>query len=329
VHGPLPFPRLAIALALTAVVIGRGLSQALPGAVSGIGEAIDRIQLSGAVVTQLTAALLAALAMRTAAVLLFTQFDRPLLSMVSTITTAMACLATLYSALLTHNQLAPQWSGLLAVCVGATLLWSATIVLGRARLRAVGLIAVDAASASLIHTFARVVALLTAEQASVVGFEAARGIATLGFALEIACIAAALTWLLARTAMGTRGAAALALLTAPAIGLATSRSETWAVITGRTLWQLSAHPDPMLPAMLKHSGELWGLIAVILCILIRTRSVALMFIVAMCLLGRASADIPVGALFLLNAALALQLPHPQDLANEDSNTPPEQNRTYV
>lgn len=296
-----------MALASLAVLIGRGLSQALPGSITGLGEVIDRVSLAGAVLTQLGAALLSALALRSATLLLFTRPGHAALRFVSATATIVIVLMTLLAALLSHNQLAPHWSMLSAVVVAGTLSWSGASSLKSLEARAVGLIAMLAAIAATVHTLARIQALIAAQRASTMAFGVARGMATAGFVLELLCVAGACGWLLFPRNTWLRASAGVLLALAPAVALGASKDGSFALVTERLLAQLSAHPDPLVPELLRHTLELWGLAAVALCVVARVRSAELMFVLGLCLLGRASADIPLGALFLLNAALALQL----------------------
>lgn len=306
-HEPVPHPRLALLLAALAVLIGRGLSQALPGTLTGLDPMIDRVSLAGAVLTQLGAALLAALALRSATLLLFTRPGQPLLRFVSAATATLVVMLTLFAALLSHNQLAPHWSMLAAVIVAGTLSWSGASALKRVDSRAVGLIAIFTATAATVHTLSRIQALIAAERASTLAFGVARAMATAGFALEVACVVAAYCWLLFPRSTAMRAGAGIVIAIAPAIALGATADGGFALVVERLLAQLSAHPDPLVPRLLRDSVELWGLGAVALSALSRTRPPELLLVLGLCLLGRASADIPLGALFLMNAALTLQL----------------------
>jgi hypothetical protein len=62
-----------------------------------------------------------------------------------------------------------------------------------------------------------------------------------------------------------------------------------------------------VPEVARHALELWALLTVGACLLSRHRPVALLMALGLCILGRSSADVPLGAVFLINAALALQL----------------------
>ncbi len=301
------YPRLVVTLALTAVLIGRGLAQALPGSIAGIDALIVRVGLAGAIVTQLGAALLAALAMRNATLLLFTHPGQPLLKLLSGASTAVVVLMTLFAALLSHNQVSPEWSMLAAAIVAATLAWSGAACLAKPEQRVVGMLGIGIAVTSLVHTLARIQALVAAERASSLGFAAARWMATLGFVFELVCLAGALTWLMWPRNTVTRSLGASIVALAPAVALGGMRESGLGLVVGRTLQQLSAHPDPVLPRLVRDSVEVAALGAVLLCVFSSARASALLMVVGLALLGRASADIPLGAIFLLNAALALQL----------------------
>jgi hypothetical protein len=305
--GELAFPRAALALALLAVIVGRGLGQALPGSLTGIDTAIDVVETAGAIISQLCAALLTAQALRTNLVVVFTQPGQLVLKFGSTLTTLLVAVTTLFAALLTQNQLAVSWAGLGAVAVAGTLAGSGALALRQTGLRGVGLIVLAVACASLAHTGARVLALLAAERASLLGFGAARALATAGFVFEVLCLGACWLWLLRPAPQWLRSAAATLAALALGAALLATREEGWGLVLGRTLEQLSAHPDPFIPTAARYALELWGLLTAALCLFTPQRSPALLMVLGLCLLGRSSADVPLGAVFLLNAALALQL----------------------
>lgn len=302
-----PFPRPVVALALLAVLIGRGLGQALPGSLTGIDSLITVVETAAAVLTQLCATLLIAQALRSALVLVFTHHGQPIWKLVVGTTTLFTALTTLFAALLANNQLAPAWAALSAFAVLATLAMSGAMAIQDRERRALGLITLGVAGAGLFHTTARVVALFAAERASGAGFDAARGVATLAFSLESVCIGAAFVWLLRPQLPAIKiGVGVLGLLTV-ALALFALRPEGWGLVLGRTLEQLSAHPDPMLPNLVRYTFELWGLCAALACLALPKRTPQLMMVLGLCLLGRSSADVPLGAVFLLNGALALQV----------------------
>jgi hypothetical protein len=296
-----------VVLALLAVLVGRGVAQALPGSLTGIDVAIERVEVVGALLTQLAALLLTVLAIRNASLLLFAQPGHPVLRIASASATAVISMMTLLAALLAHNQLAPHWSMLAAAIVAAMLSWAGWKSLRLADQRGVALIAILVAATALVHTGARVIALGAADRASVLGFTLARSLATAGFILEVLCLLASIAWLLVPRNTWSRAAGSLVVAVAPALALAASREENWAVVLRRTLERLSAHPDPIVPDVVRYSVELSSVGLVLLCAFSRARPVNALMILALCLLGRASADIPLGAVFLLNAGLALQL----------------------
>lgn len=313
----LPFPRSALALALLAVLLGRGLGQALPGSLTGIDHVISGVETTGALLTQLCAALLTAQALRTNIVVLFTQPGQLPLKLLSSLTTLLVAMTTLFAALVSQNQLAVLWAAVGAVGVAVTLSASAAYVLGDPTRRGLGLIALGVAAASLAHTAARLLALFAAERASLTGFNAARGLATLGFVLELLSLAAAWWWLF--RPLSTRLRAAGASLAAVGVGVAALalRDEGWGFVLGRTLEQLSSHPDPLLPALARYSLEVWAVLTVVLCCVHQARPAVLLMVLGLCLLGRSSADVPLGAVFLLNAALALHVGRTRPTPNPD------------
>jgi hypothetical protein len=302
-----PFPRSAVALALLAVVVGRGLGQALPGSLTGIDTMISTVDTAAALLTQLGATLLTAQAVRGALVLVFTQHGHPVWKFVFGATTLLIAVTTLFAALLSHNQIAPSWSVLSALAVLGTLGVSGALALKDPERRGLGLITLGVALTGALHTGARVVALLAAERASGAGFDVARGVATLAFSLECICLGAAFVWLLRPQALPVKAAMGVALVLSIALALFALRPEGWGFVVGRTLEQLSAHPDPLLPNLVRYTFELWGLAAALGCLALPKRAPQLLLVLGLCILGRSSADVPLGAVFLLNGALGLQL----------------------
>lgn len=311
----LPLARAALALALVAVIVGRGLGQALPGSLTGIDRVISVVETAAAVVTQLCAALLTAGAMRTLLVVLFTQRTQLSLKVLSAATTSLVAVSALFAALLAQNQLAVTWSAASAMAVATTLVLSAGALFRRkaasgsleAGLRGAGLVASGVAVASLAHTLSRVLALFFAERASLPGFAVARGFATLGFALELAALVVTWIWLLRPETQRVRTLSAVAAVVALGLAIWSRADHGWGFVLQRALDHLSAHPDPWVPEALRHALELFALSTVVGCLLSRRRPVVLLMALGLCVLGRSSADVPLGAVFLINAALALQL----------------------
>jgi hypothetical protein len=300
-----PFPRSAVALALLAVIVGRGLGQALPGSLTGIDNLIGNVEFVGAWLTQLSAALLSAQALRSVLVHVVTHRGQAVWKIVASGTALLITLETLFSALLSGNQLAPTWAALSAYLVLGTLGLGAVLALGDRERRGLGLIGLLIVGAGGAHTTARLIALAAAARASSAGFDMARWIATLGFALEAVGLAASFIWLLKPENVVSKAVSAGLGLLAIAVAMQGLGTEGWGLVVGRTLEQLSAHPDPFVPRLVRYTVELWGLCAVIGCCVLPKRPPTLLMALGLCLLGRSSADVPACAVFLLNAALAL------------------------
>jgi hypothetical protein len=148
---------------------------------------------------------------------------------------------------------------------------------------------------------------MAAERASGAGFDVARAVATLAFSLESVCLGASFVWLLRPQLPAIKIGVGILGLALVGLAVFALRPEGWGFVVGRTLEQLSAHPDPMVPNLVRYTFELWGLCAALGCLALPKRAPQLLMVLGLCLLGRSSADVPLGAVFLLNGALALQV----------------------
>jgi hypothetical protein len=309
-----------MALALAAVVVGRGLSQALPGTAAGIDRLIAWVQLAGAHVSQLAAMLLVLLCGRLALLLLALKRGALGLRILSALATVAASgLAVVAS--LTQARLSPEVIGVVAVSVLGALGWAAISSLRDTERRAIGLMLLATAFSAGLHSLARFIAFTASDHADASLFNAAQLIATAGFAFEFACLTCCFLWLLTPAAPWLRAASAVVVVCAPALALAADQTDTWQRLLRDTLQQLGSHPDPWLPSWLIRSVEISALGAAAIALVARARRAELLLVAALAVLGRASLDVPLGALFLLGAALVAQLPIPGSSRTADSHTP--------
>ncbi len=311
----LPLPRTMLVSALLAVVIGRGLTHGLPGISTGMDSTIRVVEVVGAVLTQFSALVLVTLCARLIVLLVMLQRHIGLV-VLSVFATGAASVATFLAALSNHVQLAPPFSVAVSALVVLALVGSGALALQVPAKRAAGLVLLAAASAAAAHTAARLVALLASEAANAAWFNVSRVISTSGFFLEMLCLTACISWLVAPKVVWVRAAAAVVVVCSPALALAADQPGEWQLALRRTLEQLSAHPDPLLPAWLQRSGEVLAIGATLLSASVFRRSAALCLAAGMAILGRSSPDVPLGAMFLLTAALSMQLllvpPKPAD-----------------
>lgn len=303
------------ALGWLAVVLGRGVAQALPGTIAGYDAWVSGSLTFGAFCSQFFAVVGATLAIRGA----------------------------LWFALQGHHpkQRSPWWQksgsvagklalGLCALFVAAvvfvaaqprvvafgpialTLLsFSVSVLLGLCAVsalesrptRALSLIAVNAAIAGLIYTLARLTAYQASNTGSMSQFEFARGLSTAAAAVEWLLLAVSALWLWRNSDSLTRAVASVPILCAPAVAWNTPEGGLLAFV--RSLEQLCPHPDPFLPLALRLSLEL-VVLALAFGAVITPKGPRLGgLVVCFALLGRSSGDTPLGALLLLLASLAL------------------------
>ena len=157
---------------------------------------------------------------------------------------------------------------------------------------------------------ARLLAIIAGDTANVSLFRAARGIATVGTALDTA------TWIVAgfglltlvqgkitRRALAVAFLVGITALTMGAFRGAADGAAFWQVLLLRTLTDLSPHPDPFVPLIVRYWLELALTALVALTLLSRRRLSLVELSVCLAVLSRASIDIPFCALLLALSAL--------------------------
>lgn len=305
----LPFPRALLLLALLSVVVGRGLAQALPGTRVGIDRVIGVTQLLGAHLSQLAALLLVMVCGRIVLLLVFARQGGLLLRTLS-------CLATLGAsglalvASLTQERLAPTVLAVVSILAVSTLAWTGVGLVQRVEKRAVGLVLIAAALSAGTHALGRFINFVAGDRADASLFALAQVVSTSGFVFEVGCISSGFLWLLTARVTWLRAVTAVLVVCAPALALAADQPGTWQAMLKATLAQMGSHPDPLVPLWATRSAEICALGASSLALIAPRRRPELLFAVALALLGRASPDFPLGALFLISAALGAQLPLP-------------------
>ena len=182
-------------LLLLASLVGRSLAPALRGARAGIGSFIERTQFAGELLTQLAVFAGAMIAVRLAFATLRERRLGVMYRLVSV--PASATIITLVVA-----SSARQLDLGLGVTLGlsaATLAFAASVpAIMAVPTRAAGFVLALSAAATFAHLLAGFLAMRASERALLTMFSMARGVATLGFALDVASLLVAGAWIAAK-----------------------------------------------------------------------------------------------------------------------------------
>jgi hypothetical protein len=301
----IPLAALA-ALAMGASLFGRLLAPALFGAATGLEVWIHLTQLFANFLSQIVAAAGVAFALRAVGVTL----SRPALGVGYRMIVIPAAIATSALTMAAAGRvLEPELGSALAISAICATAAGIPLVLLLPSNRAAGLaLALTAASGAFDFAGVRLSADAF-ERGSAGAYRVAAALVTAGFALEVLLVLLVFGWLSARR----RGravllgavSALLALSLVWALRSASSASaSTLEIIVGRSLGSLLRPPAPFVPpaARLMLEAASWvGALAA----LTATRRAPLAPVLALCLIARGSLDIPIPALLLVVAAVAL------------------------
>lgn len=301
-------PRLAVVIAWCAVVIGRGLSTALPGTLTGADRQIGVILYLGAFLTQFCALTGAGLTIHLVVRISALKRIPSAVKGAAVLLALVVIGAVLLASRPLQLGLAPRALFLLGMLTSTWLIWVNIPGLSRIRERGLSLVVITTATAAAIHTLARSLGLSAASGADVLAFQWARAVATVGFTAEWLALLGVYVWLLRSASTAYRAVTAIAL--AALAGLVYGLSDAgggWRLVIARTLEQLLLHPDPFVAPALRHFAELSALAAVPLALLVRLERATVALVLSLAILGRASADVPIGGLFLAIAGLVRTL----------------------
>ena len=309
---------LLAAVGFLASWLGRGIAPALPGSTTGIERFIVLTSSVTNMLSQLAAAGAVAFVLRLSGTLLV---ERRLGIAFRTIALPAATAVAALTVAAAHDGLDAEMQGVLAVACLMSVLVSIPFGLLSRGTRALGLLLVLAALASLLHFSALALAIRAGEAASAAAYDFARGVATVGFVMDVALLAFSVVWLgeARGTRIATLGAASVLFgftLTLLAREGLEPDASAGLVVVARTLDEMSRPPAPFVPAALRYvlEGAL-GLCAV-LCLIDRRRY-AFGAVFALALIGRGAVDVPLSALLLCAGSLSLPL-----LALQNESTPP-------
>lgn len=299
-------PRLAVVIAWCAVVVGRGLSAALPGTLTGADRQIGTTLYLGAFLTQFCALTGAGLAIHLVVRLSALKRIPGVVKGAGALAALFAIGAVLLASRPLQTGLAPRALFALGMVTSSWLVWVNIPGLWAARERGLSLVVIGAGLAAAVHTLARSLGLSAAGGADVLAFQWARGVATAGFAAEWLTLLGLYLWLLRPASAAFRGVTTVVLVALAGLVYGLDASDGWRLIVSRMLEQLLLHPDPFVAPALRQFAELSALAAVPLT-LVRSKRGSIGLILSLAVLGRASADVPIGGLFLTIAGLVRTL----------------------
>jgi len=304
---PSGVPVVALALlALLASISGRLLAPALFGAATGIERWIQVTQATANLASPIVAVGGVAFTLRAVGVTL-TRSSLGIAYRMLVIPAAIATSAVLMAAV--ARVLDPPLVSVLAVSALVTAAMGVPVALARPSTRAVGLVlALTALSGAFDFAGVRM-SLSAVDRLSATEFRIASALVTCGFVLEVLLVAVAFTALSyrrpVRTIVFTAATIALTLAVAWTVHLGTrAYAGTGSVIVARAVSELLRPPAPLVPAAVRLTLEMASLVAVVAALVLARRSPPAALI-ALCLLARGSLDVPIPALLLVVAAIAV------------------------
>jgi hypothetical protein len=316
------------AFALVASLTGRLLAPALFGAASGIERWIQVNQATANLASPIVAVGGVAFTLRAVGVTL-TKSSLGIAYRMLVIPAAIATSAVLMAAV--GRLLDPPLLSVLAVSAIVAAAMGVPIALEKPATRAVGIVlALTALSGAFDFAGARL-SLLAVDRLSATQFKVAAALMTVGFVLEAMLVVIALVWLSyrrpIRTAVFTAITMALTLSIAWMVHRGTEPyAPTGSVVVARAVAELLRPPAPLVPSSLRLMLEIASLVAAAGG-LVLSRGWPPAALIALCLLARGSLDVPIPALLLVVAAIAVPAyadasPVPSPSASPSAGPPP-------
>jgi hypothetical protein len=305
-------PPVALPLALFAAVallaswLGRSIFPAMVGAATGLAPWIERTQRVAGLLSQLVAAGGVAFSLRAVAL----TFGRTWLGIgyrMVVIPAATAAAVLIMAA--TGRVLEEDLNSVLVVAAITTAAASASVAVVAPATRALGFaLALTALGGALdfagIHLSQSAI-----DHVSPVTYRAATILTTLGFAVEVLLVSMAFGWLAARR---SGRAIVLSLLSVVLVfawgialrGAARPGASAWLVVVARAVTSLLRAPSPLVPSAARLVLEAASSVGAVAA-LAAARRAPLAPLLALCLIARGALDIPLPALMLVVAALAV------------------------
>jgi len=297
---------LFAAFALLASCLGRSLFPALFGAATGLTPWIDRTQRAASILSQVVAAGGVAFSLRAVA----NTFNSGWLGVgYRMVVIPAATAASVLTMAATGRPLEPELGSALAIAALATAASSAALAMASPATRALGFALILSAVAGACDLAGIRVSEVAILNQSPGAYKLASVLMTLGFATEVVLVSLAFGWLSARRA----GRALLLSLASMALvmawgwalrGAAQPSGSALQIVVARAVTSWLRAPSPMVPSAARLVLEAAGTVGAIAALL-ASRRVPFASLLALCLLARGSTDIPIPALLLVVAALAV------------------------
>jgi hypothetical protein len=304
---PFGVPIVAFAAcALFASWFGRSLFPAMVGAATGLAPWIERTQRIASLLSQLVAAAGVAFALRA----VVTTFGRASLGIgYRMVVIPAGTAASVLTMAATGRVLEPELGSALVVAAVTTAAASAAVAVLAPATRALGLALALSALAGTCDFAGIRLSQLALDAASPGAYRAATLITTVGFVLEAVLVSMAFGWLSARRAARAVVLSMLSLMLVFAWGLALraaqrSGASAWLVVVARAVSALLRTPAPLVPPAARLVLEAASTVGAVASIW-ASRRVPLATLLALCLLARGATDMPIPALLLVVAALAV------------------------
>jgi hypothetical protein len=294
------------AFALLATLLGRSLFPAMVGAATGLAPWIEHTERVASLMSQVVAAGGVAFALRA----VVTTFGRTSLGigyrMVVIPAGTAASVLTMAAA---GRALEPELGSALAIAaITAAAASSAVAVLAPAT-RALGLALALTAVAGALNFAGIRLSQAAIENTSPAAYRTATLLTTSGFALEVVLVSLCFGWLSARRGGRALLLSLLSVLLVFAWGLALRGAarpgaSAWLIVVARAVSGLLRAPAPIVPAAARLVLEAASTVGAVAA-LVASRRTPVAALLALCLLARGATDIPIPALLLVVAALAV------------------------
>jgi uncharacterized MnhB-related membrane protein len=293
-------------LALVATVFGRLLSPALFGSGTGLDRWIMAAQALGNVSSQAVAAGGVAFALRAVGVALGKSglgiAYRMVVIPAVVVTSALAMRAT-------GHALEPELASALAISAIVGAAAGAPIALSSPASRALGLVLGLTAVAGAADFAGLSLAASAIEKGSPGAYRMATVLSTIGFVLELGMLVVAIAFVTAgnrirAAVLGGVSALVAALLVYMLHAANGADASTTEIVVARAASTLLRSPPPYVPAAARLMLEVGGFVAALAAIFM-TRKSPLAPLIALCLTARGSPDVPIPALLLVVASIAV------------------------
>ena len=298
-------PAVAIVLWLSTVV-AHVLSPALPGWRAGIERTIITTDRIGAILSQVGVVAGCLLAFG----LLIETLKDSRLSIGYRVGISPFVAAVITTAMAAATRPLPILLALVLSVLTAIIALTASVpTLMSEKTRGLGMVLGLAGIASVVNASARLLALRASQEALASLFDVARTLATIAMVLELGAWLIGMAWLSAKNVRRLAVFLGIAVFVAVAVGLMAAAGKSydagpWTVLASRAVGELTRHPRPFGPEMLRSVVELLELVGAATALASRSRGNVACTALGLALLARSATDIPILALGLCLAALA-------------------------